>query len=130
MIDVARDADGVRMALEAIFEEDFARSRVEREAHDERMRERMERMIAPRQISPGYFRWGRHLLRLEREGKAGVALDPRTMAAAECEGLLAVESARSEFQYNHPACTRCGAHQENRFALKCRGCGVEFARKG
>lgn len=130
MIDVARDAEGVRMALEALFEEEFVRARIEREGRDEATRERMECQVPGRELSPGYYRWGEHLLRLDAERQAGVALDAGRLSALECDGMVALERARGKFRYDHPACSGCGTQQESRFSPKCGGCGVEFRKKG
>ena len=128
MIDVVHDAEGVRMALEEIFEEDFVRSRIERESAgaNEETRERMAFQIPPRTLSPGYYEFSRHLLRIEEEQKAGVGFTAGELAAFEIQGLVALGRARSAFEGRHPACTTCGTRQQNRFAFKCQGCGVKF----
>ncbi|MDR3797960.1 MAG: hypothetical protein P4K93_07395 [Terracidiphilus sp.] len=131
MIDVVQDAEGVRMALEEIFEEDFARSRIDRESAGatEETRERMSFQIPPRTLSPGYYEFARHLLHLEAEQKAGIVFLPRDLAAFEASGLLALSLARSAFEGHHPACTACGARQQNRFGVECLGCGAKIRRR-
>jgi hypothetical protein len=71
MIDVVQDAEGVRMALEEIFEEDFVRSRIDHESAgaDEQTRERMAFQIPPRTLSPGYYDFGLHRIRGQRPGR-------------------------------------------------------------
>lgn len=131
MIDVVHDAEGVQMALEEIFEEDFVRARVNRESAgaNEQTRERMAYQIPPRTLSPGYYEFGLHLLRLETEQKAGISLAACELALFEARGLLALGRAHSAFEGRHPACSACGARQQNRFGHECNACGVEFRRK-
>ncbi len=132
MIDVARDSEGVRKALEEIFEEDFLRGRLldESEGAAERTRERLLRQIPARTLSPGYYAWCAHLLCLEEERKAGVVFLARELAAVELVGLRLLLEARGGFEGRHPDCGACGARQPNRFGKKCCGCGAEFRRKG
>jgi hypothetical protein len=131
MIDVVQDAEGVRMALEEIFEEDFVRSRIDHESAgaDEQTRERMSFQIPPRTLSPGYYEFGLHLLRLEDEQKAGVGFAAKDLAAFEVRGLLALGRAHSAFEGRHPACSACGTRQQNRFGKECSRCGVKFRKR-
>jgi len=131
MIDVVHDTEGVRMALEEIFEQDLVRSRIERESvgANEETRERMAFQIPPRTLSPGYYEFGLHLLRLDAEQKAGIGFTARDLAAFEVSGLLALARARSAFEGRHPACSACGARQLNRFGVECSGCGVKFRKR-
>jgi ribosomal protein L37E len=126
--DVARDSDGVRIALEEIFEEDFARSRIERESEGaaQETRQRMESQIPARTLSPGYYAFAEHLLLLEAWQKAGVVFAPAGLAAWEASGLVAIGRARNGFKSRHPPCSRCGAPQQNRFTAKCHACGAKF----
>lgn len=132
MIDVVHDAEGVRMALEEIFEEDFARARVERIAASAspEQRERLAQSAAQRTLSPGYYRFAQHLLHLEAARDAGIVFSPRDLAAFEVDGLVALLRARENFRGRHPACGSCGAPQEGRFNVECSNCGVKFQRKG
>jgi hypothetical protein len=131
MIDVVQDAEGVRMALEEIFEQDFVRSRIERESAgaNEETRERMAFQIPPRTLSPGYYEFGSHLLRLDAEQKIGLPLSRHDVAVFEIKGLVALGQARSAFEGRHPACSACGARQLNRFGVECSGCGVKFRKR-
>ncbi len=133
MIDVVRDSEGVRKAIEELLEEDLARSRLEAQLGsgrrvDPRTKERMLAQVPRRTLSPGYYRWAERMLALEAERKAGVPMDPR-MPAYEAEGLLAAERARNAFNSEHPACGGCGTRQPNRFGVECAHCGAKFARK-
>ncbi len=132
MIDVVRDHEGVRQALEEIFEEDFVRARIEREFANvtPETRARLESRLPARTLSPGYYRFAQHLFYLDAERKAGIAFAPDTLAAFELDGLIALDRARSEFEHKHPACSSCGTRQENRFSPECCGCAVKFRRKG
>ena len=132
MIDVVNDAEGVRMALEEIFEEDFVRARVRREsAHaSEETQERLLCQVPLRTLSPGYYKFGEHLLLLEAEQKAGVGLSAGELLRFEARGLVALAQARGNFGYRHPACSACGTRQQNRFGVECGNCGTKFRRKG
>jgi hypothetical protein len=129
MIDVWKDAEGVRMALEEIFESDFVRSRIHSEGASPETIERMERQVPPRTMAWGYYRFGEHLLHLEALQQAGIGVASVDLAAFEAEGLLALHRARSAFKARHPACTACGERQQNRFGRECPGCGSKFQRK-
>jgi hypothetical protein len=131
VIDVVRDQEGVRMALEEIFEEDFVRSRVDQESEgaNEETRERMARQIPARTLSPGYYEFALHLLRLETEAKAGIPIAAAEVANFEAAGLVALERARGGFDRRHPPCSACGAAQQNRFTPQCHACGTKFHRK-
>jgi hypothetical protein len=131
MIDVWHDAEGVRMALEEIYESDFVRSRIQREAAGASPEtvERMERQIAPRKLAWGYYRFAEYLLHLDALRRAGIAFSGRDLAAFEVEGILALDRARTAFEGRHPACSACGLRQQNRFEAECPGCGAKFHRR-
>lgn len=132
MIHAERDADGVREALEALFEESFVRARIQREAAgaSAETRERMEWQLPKRKLSPGYYRWAEHLLLLDEQRRAGVGFTACELAHFEASGLVQLELARAEFKSRHPSCGACGERQENRFSPQCCACGVRFRRKG
>jgi hypothetical protein len=130
-IDVWRDPEGVRLALEEIFESDFVRARIRREAAGatpETM-ERMEQKIPPRTLAWGYYRFAEHLLHLDALRRAGVRFAERDLLGCEAEGMLALDRARTAFEGHHPACSACGHRQQNRFGAECSGCGAKFQRK-
>jgi hypothetical protein len=131
VFDVWKDTEGVRMALEEIFESDFMRSRVRRDAEGASPEtvERMERQIPPRTLAWGYYRFAEYLLHLDELRDAGIPLALAEMASCEAEGLLALHRARAAFQGRHPACSACGARQQNRFGTECPSCGTKFQRK-
>jgi hypothetical protein len=128
-IDVWKDAEGVRMALEDIFESDFVRGRVRRDAQgaNPETAERMERQIPPRTLAWGYYKFGEYLLHLDALREAGIPL--ADLKSCEAEGLLALHRARAAFHGRHPACSACGLRQQNRFGTECPGCGAKFQRK-
>lgn len=131
MIDVVQDAEGVRIALEEIFEEDFTRAGVGNMVNaSEETRKRLADNLPARTLSPGYYDFAAHLLWLEDERKAGIAFVENALAAFEVRGLVALGRARNAFDSRHPKCSSCGARQQNRFAVECIGCGVKFRRKG
>lgn len=132
MIDVARDREGVRMALEEIFEEDFLHSRLARELENanEQTRQRIEERMPVRTLSPGYYSLALHLVATEQLFKAGISFGVGAIADFEAAGLVALARAREAFGTRHPACSACGAHQQNRFGAECHACGIKFRRKG
>lgn len=132
MIDVVRDDEGVRIALEEIFEEDFVCARIDREAEgaSAETRARMESRIPPRTLSPGYYEFGFHLLRLEDAHKAGIVFSAADLTAYEVAGLVTLRAARAVFESQHPACPGCGVRQQNRFSVACHNCSTKFRTKG
>lgn len=132
MIDVGKDTVGIRLALEELFEEDLARRRIRRSAENanEETLARLYRTLPERKFSPGYYRWGYHILSLDSEREAGLLLDPAQLASIEVGGLLALTEARRAFRNRHPECTACGAQQETAFAPECWKCGSKFKQKG
>ena len=132
MIDVVRDMEGMRMAFTEIFERDFDQARIARSAEtaSAETRERLIASVAPLKLSPGYHRYAYHLMSLEAEQEAGIALDPRLLAAFEAAGLRCLSRARNAFKSAHPPCNKCGTLQSSRFNGACEGCGVKFQRKG
>jgi hypothetical protein len=131
VIDVWKDAEGVRIALEEIFEEDYVRSRVNREqtGASEETRERLASQVPPRTLSPGYYVFASHLLCLEEEKEVGVGFSSGELTCHEVRGLVALSRARLAFKSRHPPCGTCGAHQQNRFGTECVSCGIKFQRK-
>lgn len=131
MIDVVRDEEGVRQALEDLFEEDLARARIERQTEnaDPRTKERMLAQLPQRKLSPGYYRFAEHLLRLESEQRAGIGFAAGSLSGFEADGLLTLQRARGAFNFRHPPCSACGVHQPTRFGVECSRCGVKFRRR-
>jgi hypothetical protein len=130
--DPARDQDGMVLALNEIFEQDFARVQIEREtagANPETKR-RLLQQIPKRTLSPGYYTWANHLLWLEDRRKAGIAFSPAELSMQEAAGLVALDRARADFNFAHPPCSACGARQRNRYGQECSACGAKFRRKG
>jgi hypothetical protein len=131
VIDVVRDAVGVQKAVEEILEEDYARSRIEQDSAgaDEDTRDRMAAKLPRRTLSPGYYEFALHLLRLESRQKTGVVYAADKIAVYEAAGLLAIGRARAEFSSRHPTCAGCGAHLPNRFSVECPACGAKLGRR-
>ncbi len=129
MIDVWKDVEGVRMALEEIFDGDFARSRIRSEGANAETVERMESRIPTRTLAWGYYHMGEHILRLEALQQAGIVFTARDLASFEAEGLLALRRARSAFNSRHPECSACGLRQANRYGQECPRCGAKFQRR-
>jgi hypothetical protein len=131
MIDVWRDTEGVRIALEEMFEEDFARARLDREAEgaNAETRERMEARLPKRTLASGYYRFGDHLFHLDALRRAGITFAARDLAACEIDGIIALDRSRTAFESKHPSCGGCGCRLQNRFCRDCEHCGVKFQRK-
>jgi hypothetical protein len=132
VIDPCRDSEGVRMALEELFEEDHVRARIARSLENatDETRERMLNALPPRTLSPGYYSFAFHLLGLEEQIRAGVTFAETDLAAFEVNGLIALGRARTAYRAKHPPCSACGVHQETRFSAQCCSCGVNFRKKG
>jgi hypothetical protein len=131
VIDVWKDPEGVALALEEIFEIDFARALIRSQSAGASAEtvERMERQVKPRSLAWGYYCFADYLLHLDALRQAGVAFAVRDLALCEAEGFIALHRARSAFEGKHPACSACGLRQQNRFGAVCPGCGAKFRRK-
>lgn len=129
MIDVTRDAEGLRQALSELLEESFARARVTRSLDDssEECAERIYRSLPPLTLSPGYYKRAQYLLMLEKLKEAGLLSSGFTLS--ESEGLIALAEARSAFERNHPPCGVCSAFQDSQFETSCRKCGTQFMKR-
>ena len=130
-IDVWKDTEGVRMALEEIFERDFARANIDRAGAqaNEATRARLERTLPAELLAYGYYRFAEHLLHLDAMQRAGIRIGANQLTAFEAAGLVALHRARKTFEGNHPACSACGQRQHNRFGRECPGCGAKFRHK-
>ncbi|MCU1307118.1 MAG: hypothetical protein JWN45_1813, partial [Acidobacteriaceae bacterium] len=84
-----------------------------------------EEDVPESKLSPGYFLRVEYLVYLEGMMKAGAKFD---LFADEVEGLRALQSARAEFEREHPACSGCGTNQYSAFATRCHACGAQFKR--
>jgi NADH pyrophosphatase NudC (nudix superfamily) len=122
------NGDALQQALLDLFEESFTWLREKPRGKDVDAAElaRIESTLAPRLLSPGYYKLGEYLLWLEARLKAGVPI--AAVAAVEADGLCAVARARNEWERGHPPCSKCGERQDTRFALMCWNCGQEFAK--
>jgi hypothetical protein len=125
---VSINGDALQQALFDLFEESFCwmREAPHGKDIDAAERERIERTLAPRLLSPGYYKLARHLLWLEARLKVGVPI--AAMTAREADGLCAAARARNEWERGHPPCSKCGERQDTRFALMCWNCGCEFTK--
>ncbi|MBN9614409.1 MAG: hypothetical protein BGO25_05545 [Acidobacteriales bacterium 59-55] len=131
MIDVVRDTEGLMLAFAEIFEQDFDRARISRtaESASETTRKRLLDSVAPLTLSPGYHDYAHHLIQLESEHEAGLALDVKSLTSFEAAGLVCLSRARLAFKAKHPPCSACGALQPTRFAPECDACGAKFQRR-
>ena len=121
--DLARDGEGVKLALLDLFEESLAWTRLQSslEAVDDDGRERLTRSLPHRAQSPGYYKLGEYLLWLhQRVSILGLPIEREIdrerrglhsgirIAAFEADGLCLLSQARAEFERRHPTCGRCG----------------------
>jgi hypothetical protein len=120
----------LRLALGQMFEREHDLFRLEpelkgkEEAHQARLMASVTRVT----LSPGYEKWGQHLMLLERQHKLGLALGE--LLADEVTGLGILDEVRGAHRYRHPYCYACGIPQDNRFLLECVDCGAKYRRKG
>src|ERR1017187_3632430 len=122
------NGDALQQALLDLFEESFTwlREKPPGKKADAAELARIESTLAPRLLSPGYYKLAQYLLWLEARMKAGVSI--KEMTAGEADGLCAVVQARNEWERGHPPCSKCGDRQDTRFALMCWSCGQEFQK--
>jgi hypothetical protein len=130
MIVVARDMEGLRLVLAEMLEREHELFRLGPQLQDksDEHRERVLRSVTKITLSPGYERWARHLMLLERIHKLGLPLGQ--LLAVEVEGMRTLDAARTAHRNKHPTCYACGMAQENRFQIECLDCGVKFRRSG
>ena len=128
LIDVARDLEGVRIAVEELLEESFRRyllgSVVDRMADDDGVR--MLGSLPARTLSPGYYKWAGYLLDLEELRECEIPIGD--LQAIEIQGLVHLRRARHAFNVLHPCCS-CGQRLESRWVPGCDGCGAKFTRE-
>lgn len=130
MFDVARDAEGLKQAIEGLLEEGFAYSRIALplESSDDEGRDRLLRTLPERNLSEGYYKLGQYLLWLEQHLRSA-SIDLDKGEALEVDGLCVLSAARREFEHKHPPCGGCGALQDTRFVGSCHACGIEFRKR-
>lgn len=132
MIQVERDHEGLHTALVGLFEEAFQKSAIEEASRmaDKEQRRRMLDELPARELSPGYYTRATYILDLGRALETGVSYSADLLTREDVRGLQMLARAKAEFEREHPACGACGARQDNRFSLQCRGCGAKFHRGG
>jgi hypothetical protein len=132
---VSHDYERLRLAARELFDEQFHEQENERAREAERIAGNAPAAKARRHakgertLSPGYYDRVGYLLDLDAIVSGGFQLSLDQVDASEVQGLMAVREARAEWQAQHPSCGRCGRRNE-RFAMKCRDCGVEFQYGG
>jgi hypothetical protein len=131
-ISVEHDVEGLQVALRELFEESFETRRLKasRLGSDPDSLARAIDDLDVRTLSPGYYVRASYLLDLSNAIETGVQYTASMLDRCDVLGLQAVKIARGEFQHDHPTCSACGERQESRFATRCCGCQVEFARGG
>ena len=130
VIPVARDTEGLRLVLGQMLERDHDLLRLTPQLKGKSDAEQARRLasVAKVMLSPGYERWARHVMLLERMQKLGLPLGD--LLLVEVNGLQVLSEARLQHRYEHPTCFACGMPQANRYQPMCLDCGVKFNRKG
>jgi hypothetical protein len=126
---VSQDIDGVRAAalelmVESLREEDTDRvvaNLLAQNASPETLAKAMPR----RTLADAYYSYAHYIMWLRSMRVSEVQID---LLADEAEGLRAIETARQEFERDHPGCPRCSTRQYSRSPIKCRKCGMDFTK--
>jgi hypothetical protein len=126
VIIVSQDIEGVRMAalelLEDSLESEKNRKRLDSIAPDDL--DQMRKLVPTSKLSPGYQNWALYLFWIERHIGSGISF--ADLRADESDGLTALQSARQQFEYQHPPCPGCGVRLGNCMLRTCFSCGREL----
>lgn len=119
MIDIAADAEGLRVAavetLEAVFVKHF------NAVMEGRTQGQMKPLDAPLRLSGGYYERVQFLIQLERMLEMHALPDWKPQPG-EVSGLIALAEARGMHEAKHPPCPKCGAPLENAGTFTCWKC--------
>src|SRR5882724_3986395 len=125
-IAIARDYDGLKQAALEMLEEERSsehRQRVERQAATAANGEAMLAALGTeRTLADGYYMRIGYLLELESMIHAGLHFEAKEMAMSKVRGLIAIESARAEFDRLHPRCRGCGTRLDDTLDNVCGDC--------
>ena len=132
-VQVASDFSGLkRAALEMLEEvrEGPRRERIERLAQSAANPEEIiEGSGVHRSLAEGFY--GRVAYLFDLESFMGLGVEPRfDLDMTEVRGLLAIASARAEFDRLHPQCRGCGVRLENEWDKTCGECSREKMGRG
>jgi len=129
-IQVARDTEGLRMAALGLLEEAYQRECIKSAVQraDAETRARALDDMDPRTLSPGYYGQAAYLFDLATMFELGISYGPADLTREDVIGLVAIRSAKAEFEREHPSCPRCGVRQDNCFTAQCRGCHMKLRR--
>lgn len=121
---VEHDAEGLQLAVRALFEESLAEHRLAPvlEKADDEQRDRILAELPMREISPGYYKRAAYLVDLANILTLGIPMDASVFTQADVTGIAAVRRAKNEFEREHPACPSCGERQDNAFMRECFNC--------
>lgn len=133
VVQVASDFSGLKQAAVELLEE----------LRDAPKRERIERLArsaanpeeiigeggAHRSLAEGFYRRVGYLFDLESFMGLGGKID-FDLDMTEVRGLLAIASARAEFDRLHPPCRGCGVRLENEWDKTCGECSREKMERG
>lgn len=131
VINPARDYETLALAADELFEETLTAKDQERNLRNAELAKNRDRMVETsgpkREFAAGYYIWIVYLLGLEETIESGVQFTIHDLLATEVNGLKIVKAARARFNKKYPGCPRCGQPNQ-KFALKCSGCGAEFKK--
>jgi hypothetical protein len=129
---VTNDMEGVRQAaLElmviSLKEEDTDRQ-IRNLLDQEASPETLAKVMPVRKVADGYYSYAIYLMWLRGMLDSNVEL---ALLADEAEGLRTLQTARQQFERDHPACPGCGIRQYSTAPIRCRNgrCGMDFRKK-
>jgi len=114
----------LQQALVFLLEEQLERKEAERSLDRVRGAKNAGRVrqATQRTLSEGYYLWAEYLFWLAEAMRAGAAFQ---LEARELDGVKLVQSARLQFEREHPACRKCGSPNKE-FALLCWNCNARL----
>jgi hypothetical protein len=132
VVDVARDYQGIRVAVRELFEEmlfeddDSAQMKAAEHATNA---DRLFAEIGRRSLADGYYVRANYLLDLDLMFDIGIRFELSALPATDYHGIRAVRIGKSDFERMHPRCPRCSMNQKANKPDKCWKCGEEFKER-
>jgi|SRR5882672_2991104 len=126
---VTQDIVGIRQAALDLMEESLRAEDVQRVLDNLGLQNASDSTIAKalpvRKLPAAYYDFATYLMWMRGVIDSNVNI---SVMADEADGLRAIQSARYEFERNHPACPRCDARQYSSTPMMCRKCGLDFKK--
>lgn len=126
---VSNDTEGVRQAALELMVISLKEEDTERQIRvlqsQEASAETLAKVMPLRKVADGYYSFALYLMWLRGMLDSDVELE---ILADEAEGLRAIQTARFEFERDHPACPQCGARQYSMKPISCRKCNMSFRK--